>query len=185
MLNNKLKLVLPSLLGLLFVAVMMAALMSQKGQVTPSALVGKPIPVFTARSLTSNTELVDNSVLQTNNKFTLLNVWASWCAVCQSEHDFLMQLAVKDEVRIIGLNYRDQRAAANQVLTTLGNPYVATIFDHDGKLALDIGVISTPETYLLDNKGIVLFRYSGALDEVVWQHYFKPFIQKLLTKQAK
>ena len=184
---------------------MMFALTSQEGQVTPSALVGKPIPAFTASSLSAtelvgnnelidNNELVDNnqllgnsarldnSIFQTDKNYTLLNVWASWCAVCQSEHGFLMKLAGKDGVRIVGLNYRDARADANRVLSSLGNPYVATIFDPDGKIALDMGVIATPETYLLDNQGIVLFRYSGALDETVWQHYFKPFMQLLTDK---
>jgi len=186
-------------LGLLFVAVMMFALTSQEGQVTPSALVGKPIPAFTASSLSAtelvgdnelisnnellgNSALLDNSIFQTDKNYTLLNVWASWCAVCQSEHGFLMKLAAKDNMRIVGLNYRDDRADANRVLSSLGNPYVTTIFDPDGKIALNIGVIATPETYLLDNKGIVLFRYSGALDETVWQHYFKPFMQLLTDK---
>ena len=193
MLNNKFKLILPSLLGLLFVAAMMFALTSQEGQVTPSALVGKPIPAFTASSLSinelvgnnellGNSALLDNSIFQTDKNYTLLNVWASWCAVCQSEHGFLMKLAGKDGMRIVGLNYRDDRADANHVLSALGNPYVATIFDPDGKIALDMGVVATPETYLLDNQGIVLFRYSGALDETVWQHYFKPFMQLLTDK---
>jgi len=181
-LNLSFKLILPSLLGLAFVVSMMFALTSQEGQIEPSALVGKPIPSFTASGL--NTGLLDNSVLQTDQQFTLLNVWASWCAVCQSEHSFLMKLAVRDNLRIVGLNYRDDRDDARKVLSALGNPYVANIFDPDGKLALDMGVISTPETYLLDSQGIVLFRYSGALDEQVWQHYFKPFIQLLLNKQS-
>ncbi|GIC78702.1 DsbE family thiol:disulfide interchange protein [Moritella sp. F3] len=187
--KSKFKLMLPSLLGLVFVVSMMFALTAQEGQITPSVLVGKPIPSFTASDLDS--VLIDNSVFQTDNdlsptdkRFTLLNVWASWCGVCQSEHDFLMKLAVKDNVRIVGLNYRDDVYAARKVISALGNPYVANIFDPDGKLALDMGVIATPETYLLDSQGIVLFRYSGALDEKVWQHYFKPFIQLLLNNQT-
>ncbi|WP_392339186.1 DsbE family thiol:disulfide interchange protein [Moritella marina] len=176
------KLILPSLLGLVFVVSMMFALTAQEGQITPSALVGKPIPSFTASGL--NTVLLDNSVFQTDKQFTLLNVWASWCAVCQSEHDFLMELAVQDNMRIVGLNYRDDMDDARKVLSALGNPYVANIFDPDGKLALDMGVTVTPETYLLDSQGIVLFRYSGALDEKVWQHYFKPLIQKLLNNKT-
>jgi cytochrome c biogenesis protein CcmG/thiol:disulfide interchange protein DsbE len=184
--SSNFKLILPSLLGLVFVVAMMFALTAQEGQITPSALVGKPIPNFTASGL--NTDLIDNRVLQTDNdlsqankQFTLLNVWASWCAVCKSEHDFLMKLAVQDNMRIVGLNYRDDIDDARKVLSALGNPYVANIFDPDGNLALDMGVIATPETYLLDSQGVVLFRYSGALDEKVWQHYFKPFIQLLLN----
>ncbi|QFI37310.1 DsbE family thiol:disulfide interchange protein [Moritella marina ATCC 15381] len=188
-LTSHFKLMLPSLLGLLFVVAMMFALTAQQDQITPSVLVGKPIPSFTASDLES--VLIGNSVFQTNNdisqtdkRFTLLNVWASWCAVCQSEHDFLMKLAVQDNIRIVGLNYRDDRSDARKVLSTLGSPYVANIFDPDGKLALDMGVTVTPETYLLDSQGIVLFRYSGALDEKVWQHYFKPLIQKLLNNKT-
>lgn len=184
--NKKLELILPSVLGLLFVALMMFALTSQDGKITPSALVGKQIPEFTAESLNLRADRLNNGVLQRGDKgFTLLNVWASWCAVCQSEHDFLMKLAVQDNMRIVGLSYRDNRTDANQVLTTLGNPYVVTIFDPDGKLALDMGVISTPETYLLDNKGIVLLRYSGALNEAVWQQYFKPFMQLLGSNKTR
>jgi len=171
-------------LGLLFVALMMFALTSQEGKrVTPSVLVGKPIPAFTAVSLNPDTNFLDNQVLETDKIFTLLNVWASWCAVCQSEHDFLTTLAAKDGVRIVGLNYRDKRVDASRVLSMLGNPYTVNIFDPEGKLALDMGVISTPETYLLDSEGIVLYRYSGALDKVAWQHYFKPLIQILINKK--
>jgi cytochrome c biogenesis protein CcmG/thiol:disulfide interchange protein DsbE len=177
--EHKLMLIIPSLIGLLFVASMMFALTAQERQVTPSVLVGKAMPEFKVRILESKADWLDNTILKTDKSFTLLNVWASWCAVCQSEHDFLMNLASKDNIRIVGLNYRDDRDAANHVLTMLGSPYVATIFDPQGHLALDIGVISTPETYLLDKQGIVLFRYSGALDEAAWQDYFKPLIVDL------
>ncbi|OAN13845.1 hypothetical protein A3K86_14270 [Photobacterium jeanii] len=148
------------------------------GEVSPMA--GKPVPDFQLTVLESQTSaafgMVDQHALM--GKVQLLNVWASWCGVCRSEHDFLMSLE-QQGLSLVGLNYRDKRQAAMASLRELGDPYQTVIFDPQGKLALDLGVLGTPETLLIDSQGIVRQRYVGALDKQVWQRYFVPVLEQL------
>lgn len=143
----------------------------------------KPIPVFSAENLLDS----DNAI--THNEFyqqiTLLNVWASWCGVCQTEHDFLLQLASQSNITLYGLNYRDQKSKAIEILDKKGNPFTKTIFDPQGKVALELGVYGTPETYLIDQNGIIRFRYSGALTSDIWQTVFVPQIDALKVNRGE
>ncbi|MNR45100.1 Thiol:disulfide interchange protein DsbE [compost metagenome] len=46
--------------------------------------------------------------------------------------------------------------------------------DPDGKLALELGVYGTPETYLFAADGTLLSRHTGELTREVWQRQFVP-----------
>ncbi|MEF1218388.1 DsbE family thiol:disulfide interchange protein [Photobacterium damselae] len=106
--------------------------------------------------------------------YQIVNVWASWCGYCRAEHGFLHQIA-KEGVPIIGLNYRDRRSAALNYLGQLGNPYKVVMYDPDGRLAIDLGVIGTPETYLVNRAGNIVYKFSGALDQRAWQRHFADY----------
>jgi cytochrome c biogenesis protein CcmG/thiol:disulfide interchange protein DsbE len=69
----------------------------------------------------------------------------------------------------VGLNYRDNASAAINMLSTYGSPYSNVISDPKGKLALELGVIGTPETYLVDENGQILKKFLGVLNESIWQ----------------
>uniref|UniRef100_UPI0038F8041D DsbE family thiol:disulfide interchange protein n=1 Tax=Streptomyces galilaeus TaxID=33899 RepID=UPI0038F8041D len=84
----------------------------------------------------------------------LLNVWATWCPTCYAEHYYLNKLADQG-VKIIGLNYKDDRNKAVGWLNELGNPYLISLFDGNGMLGLDLGVYGAPETFLIDANGVV------------------------------
>lgn len=121
-------------------------------------------------------ELLDNdspaqSVQLFNHDYQLVNVWASWCGVCKQEHTYLNQLE-QSGVPIIGLNYRDRRSGAQNYLGHLGNPYTNIMFDPKGKLALDLGVVGTPETYLVTKQGEIVYKHLGVLNERVWNKHF-------------
>ncbi|WP_338494323.1 DsbE family thiol:disulfide interchange protein [Erwinia aphidicola] len=141
-----------------------------------SALVGKPVPVFKLESLDQPGKTFDQSVL-TDGKPLLLNVWATWCPTCRAEHQYLNTLATKG-VRVVGLNYKDDRQKAINWLNTLGNPYALSLYDGDGMLGLDLGVYGAPETFLIDCHGIIRYRHAGDLNERVWNDEVKPLWQK-------
>lgn len=103
----------------------------------------------------------------TQHPYQLVNVWASWCGICKMEHAFLLKLHDKG-IPIVGLNYRDSSRAAINVLSNDGNPYSAIISDPQGKLALELGVIGTPETYLVDADGRIIKKLLGVINESVW-----------------
>jgi cytochrome c biogenesis protein CcmG/thiol:disulfide interchange protein DsbE len=80
----------------------------------------------------------------------------------------LVELAAQG-VRIIGLNYKDDRDKAIGWLKELGDPYALTLSDTEGMLGLDMGVYGAPETYVVDAEGVVQYRHVGVVDEQVWQ----------------
>ncbi|WEM41221.1 DsbE family thiol:disulfide interchange protein [Photobacterium sp. DA100] len=157
----------------------LAVMLTQDGQT--SKLEEKPVPAFSLPRL-DKPGVADQTLLA--GQLHLLNVWASWCAVCKSEHQFLMQLAQQGDVAIVGLNYRDNRQSAMRELTQSGNPYQAVLYDPKGALALDLGVYGTPESYLIDNHGMIRYRYLGPLDEAIWQREFVPVIERLQQEEV-
>ncbi|OCH15265.1 DsbE family thiol:disulfide interchange protein [Aliivibrio sp. 1S128] len=146
-----------------------------KESTTSTAMVGQPIPAFELPEVMDTSILLDESLFQ-QQPLTLLNVWAAWCGICKTEHQFLHQLK-EQGVNIIGLDYRDDRIAAKQVLEQTGSPYQAVIFDPSGSLAMDLGVYGTPTTFLVNQQGIILHRFTGALDEKKWQREFADFFE--------
>lgn len=141
-----------------------------------SALMGKPVPEFRLEALDEPGKLYDRQVL-VSGKPLLLNVWATWCATCRAEHQFLNQLSAEG-VRVVGMNYKDERQKAVDWLHRLGNPYSLSLFDGDGMLGLDLGVYGAPETFLIDGQGIVRWRHVGALDASVWREQLAPLWQQ-------
>lgn len=140
-----------------------------------TARLNDAIPAFKLSSL------LDKSKYFTEKDFvgkvSLLNVWATWCPSCRVEHGYLNALA-EQGVRIVGLNYKDEREAALTWLKKLGNPYALSIYDPHGKLGFDLGVYGAPETYVVDATGVVRYRHVGVVDEKVWQERIRPLVEK-------
>jgi len=148
-----------------------------------SALEGKPVPAFSLEKLDSPGQMISNEDLK--GKVSMLNVWATWCPSCKYEHPFLLMLSRKNIVPIYGINYRDEREPALQELKYKGNPYALSIFDKDGRLGLDLGVYGAPETFLVDHKGIIRFRFAGPVDQRVWDETLYPMVQQLQAEAAQ
>ncbi len=132
----------------------------------PSALVGKPVPPFSLSSVFDENTLLTQEQLK--GKPALLNVWATWCPTCKQEHEQLNRIARNEGVTIYGINYKDDRAKAQDWLTRYEDPYVLNIYDDKGALGLDLGVYGAPETYILDKDGIIRYRHVGEVNEKVW-----------------
>ncbi len=143
----------------------------------PSALVGKSVPEFSLTSLTDESRILTEKDL--TGKIVLLNVWGTWCVYCKYEHPYLVEIAQSGRVALYGLNYKDDRAAANQWLEKYKDPFVFSIFDQSGKLGIDLGVTAAPETFVIDAKGIIRMKHVGPIDERIWQDKFIPVITKL------
>jgi cytochrome c biogenesis protein CcmG/thiol:disulfide interchange protein DsbE len=132
----------------------------------PSAKIGKAFPRFNLPDLQrSEQELSEQNI---KDDVFLVNVWATWCPTCKEEHSYLNKLASTQSVKIIGINYKDDRAKAVEWLKRYQDPYVFNIYDEKGSLGLDLGVYGAPETYVVDAKGVIQYRHVGAVDENVW-----------------
>ena len=102
--------------------------------------------------------------LITNNSFSIINIWASWCLPCRDEHAYLLKLRNINKIDIIGINYKDKKSNAIEFLSDLGNPYYEVLVDLDGTKSIELGAIGVPETYLINNK-ILVKKYIGPLDD--------------------
>ena len=137
------------------------------------ATLGRTLPAW------QSDNLLGGNPIQTANlkgESFVLNVWASWCTNCRAEHPLLSELA--SAVPLYGLNYRDKGDAARTWLIQAGNTYRAVLADPDGKLALELGVYGTPETYLFDADGALLTRHTGLLTREIWQRQFAPLLDQ-------
>lgn len=148
----------------------------------PSPLIDKPAPTFALAQLHEPEKNFSPADLK--GKVWLLNVWASWCASCRQEHVFFTEFArANPSVNLIGLNYKDEREAAMQWLSRLGNPYLLSISDTQGTAGLDWGVYGVPETFVIDKKGNVRHKQTGPVDLTILQTVIVPLIDKLNAEQ--
>ena len=139
----------------------------------PSAQIGRALPHFSIPVLGENGKRIQSSELQ--GHYFLLNVWASWCSACVEEQVFLLKLSRKG-IPIYGLNYKDDPEQAQQWLTEWGNPFQRVGVDRTGRVGIDLGVYGAPETFLIDEQGIIRFRHVGVLDAKSWNNEFLPLL---------
>ena len=100
-------------------------------------------------------EIINISDLFDKNSPSVVNIWASWCAPCRVEHQFLMKL--KDmNINIIGINYKDS--------SLHGAHQDAQIFTTEGLFLSnksEILIISSENSFFaLSEKSILLFNFS-------------------------
>jgi len=167
---NRLKLFLPLIVFVAVAIFLWRGLFIDPSHL-PSALIDKPLPSFALPNL-QNTEQTLTEKDFIGEPF-LINVWATWCASCRIEHPFMNKLS-EQGVKIIGLNYKDEDAPAQQWLSDFGNPYDTIIADREGKLGLDLGVYGAPETFVVDAKGVIRYKHVGVVDERVWRSKIAP-----------
>ena len=135
----------------------------------PSALVGRPVPVFELAGLRSS-EL-------TTGRPILLNFFASWCVPCIAEADTLLALQ-KGGVEIFGIAYKDQPEATQAFLARNGNPYRIVAAD-SGSVAIDFGLYGVPETYAIDKGGIIRARWAGEITADIVRNELVPLLSQL------
>lgn len=145
-----------------------------------SALIGKPVPEFQLQDLHDEDRELDRGLFK--GQVSLLNVWGTWCPACRDEHDDLVWLAEEKGIRIVGLNYKDNRDDALIWLDRLGDPYQVSIYDPRGRLGFDLGVYGAPETYVIDADGIVRHRHVGVVNEKVWEEDIEPLVKRYREK---
>jgi len=143
----------------------------------PSPYIGKAAPGFDLPDLHAPERRVRLDDLK--GQVWLLNVWASWCVSCRAEHEVIKRLAATGEVPIYGLNYKDPRDDALAWLRRLGDPYTASLMDSDGDTGIDWGVYGVPETFVIDQQGVVRYKQVGPVTDEVVETTILPLVRQL------
>jgi len=150
-------------------------------QEMPSAQLGKAIPMV---------DVVDVNTLQSHNlshwlgQPMLIHFFASWCENCTTEMPILLDWRQTHHVTIIGVDYKDNPEEAKQWLSLWGNAFVAFLDDSQGQFGLNLGVVATPETFLVDGHGIVQYRHQGPLTHEILTREIEPRIQQWSHKHV-
>ena len=127
----------------------------------PSVLINKKVPAFETKSLLENKIFVSPNEFR--NETTLVNFFATWCKPCRDEHPYLIKLSNEKELKIIGINYKDDSKKAIKWLEKLGNPYSNVLVDSNASLGIDWGVYGLPETFIVNSNGIIKYRLVGPI----------------------
>jgi len=159
-----------------FLGIAIAIILVISGFGATHSVAEERLPAFSLPSLFDSATQVTNRSLA--GRVYLLNIWASWCGACQAEHSTMLMIAHKYHVPIYGIVYKDNRDDAKAWLQQAGNPFTVSAIDATGSLEYALSLYGTPETFLIDKKGIIRYRYAGTISQKDWETVLWPLIQQ-------
>jgi|TARA_B100001059_G_scaffold37058_1_gene30011 cytochrome c biogenesis protein CcmG/thiol:disulfide interchange protein DsbE len=171
--------ILPPLIFLGLATLFILGIKRENPNNLPSVFINKSAPAITDMPLEGYNPVSLEEIKSPNIK--LVNFWASWCPPCRAEHPKLLELS-EQGVQIIGVNFNDNKDNANSYLQESGNPFTSIAFDPSGKTAIDWGVTAPPETFILNNDGVVIFRFAGPLVGSDYENRFEPALRDALQE---
>ena len=177
--NFSLKGLLPLMLFLALCGMFAVALTFSR-RVPTLVEMDRSFPEFTLPDLFSDAEL-GNEYFE--GQVTLVNIFGSWCKSCVVEHPTLMKLARDEGIIILGVDWNDTIEAGRTWLERGGNPYARTVYDTQSILIQALGVTGAPETFIVDKKGQLRYKYVGPITQAVWREQVKPAVMLLEAEQ--
>ena len=126
----------------------------------------KKIYLVEAKDFNSNIYLNSEKIFE-EDIFYIVNIWASWCVPCRTEHPILMELSKSQSVKLIGLNYRDNQINAKNFINKFGNPYSQILIDKDGTLGIEFGAYGVPETFVIDKNKKIIRKFVGPINQEI------------------
>ncbi len=146
----------------------------------PPVIIDTPAPDFTAPELYEGKPI---SLSQFKGKVVVLNFWASWCRECKLEHPALLQIgerfAKEPNFVLLGVNYQDKEDLAREYLQELGNNFTH-VRDVQGTVSIDYGIYGVPETFVIDQTGMIRHKSIGPLVGQTYTHLVERVILPLL-----
>jgi cytochrome c biogenesis protein CcmG/thiol:disulfide interchange protein DsbE len=79
---------------------------------------------------------------------------------------------------MIGVNYKDQAANARRFLSRYGNPFARVGTDATGRAAIEWGVYGMPETFVLDGRGVIVYKHVGPISPDSLERAIIPAIER-------
>ena len=126
-----------------------------------SSLINKEVPQFKIAYFDKKGFYTKQDLTKRN--YTLINFWASWCSPCRIEHPILMKLSEENNLKILGVNFKDKKELARKFLKDLGNPYSIILKDNARKQSVSFGIYGIPESILINNDNIIIKKFVGPL----------------------
>ena len=150
------------LFSIIFIIVIFFLALNKDNKYTTKDLVGKEVSDFEIKFLLKDETYTKKNLI--GSKYYLINIWASWCLPCKIEHPLLMELSKMNNLKLIGINYKDKKSNANNFLNKLGNPYDILLEDNSGVNSIVFAVFGVPETILINDKKIIIKKFIGPIN---------------------
>ena len=131
---------------------------------TPNEITNKKIVNFSSKELYTQKNVSFSDILL-DNKFTIVNIWSSWCLPCRDEHKYLIKLGQKNNLNMVGINYKDDPTNAKKFIDQFGNPFSLILIDKDGTIAIELGAYGIPETFLINKDKKIIKTFIGNLTD--------------------
>jgi cytochrome c biogenesis protein CcmG/thiol:disulfide interchange protein DsbE len=146
-----------------------------------SVLINQKVPSFFLSAIEGESRGLSSADLQ--GKVVLVNIFGSWCVSCLTEHPLLMSLKEKKVIPIYGIDWRElDQTSGPRWLKKYGNPYTLIGNDPNSRGAIAFGVTKAPETFIVDEKGVIRFKHLGPITQQDWDQIFTPILEKLRKK---
>ena len=152
--------------------------MTQDPKAIASPLPGKPAPQFALKSMDG----AEVNLEQLRGKVVVVNFWASWCLECRHEHTALSETATAYKergVNFYGILYNDTPENGKQWIDMMGGQSYPTLLDPQSRTAIDFGLYGVPETFFIDQNGMVVEKKIGP----VTPEYLRQMLENLLNKK--
>ena len=137
----------------------------------PSVLINQKAPKFKTTSLFNNETFISEEIF--GHETIIVNFFASWCVPCRLEHPYINQLSKEKNVKVVGINYKDNPKKAIQWLNELGNPYSEVAVDLNGHIGFDWGVYGIPETFIVDKNKVVFYKQVGPITKEMYGDFYQ------------
>lgn len=138
-----------------------------------SPVVGGQAPALDGRAY-----LGDRFDIGLNDRWLVVNFFATWCTPCVQEHPELVAFdrehAAKGDARVISIVYDDKPETVREFFEERGGTW--TVLDADnGRTALDWGVAKIPESFLVTADGIVVERFQSGVTRAELNRYIEAY----------
>ena len=105
-------LIIPFVLFLLVLITFFYLLLIERNpSVISSNLLNKNVPKFQSESLLKNQNFISSE--EFGKEIVLVNFFATWCKPCRDEHKYIKRFSNEKKVRVIGINYKDDKKKNN------------------------------------------------------------------------
>lgn len=164
------------ILILCFLGIMYLAIFSKKTTVKHSPLIGTHAPQFTL-------ETFDGEKIKLSDfkgKTVILNFWSSWCIPCKDEAIAIERANLKyknSPVKFVGINIWDDYENAVNFMNRYSVSYLNG-YDPSKEIQVNYGVEGVPETFFVDQKGIIIEKFYGQLTNSIISHFVNQMISK-------
>jgi cytochrome c biogenesis protein CcmG/thiol:disulfide interchange protein DsbE len=130
-----------------------------------SPLLGKPAPGFDLAPLEGGESI---SLEGLRGQIVVVNFFASWCPECREEHEALTSTAdafADSGVIFAQIGYQESPPASLAYLDLAGRSEAALyLADPGSRTAIAYGVFGIPETFFIDEEGVVVGKIIGESD---------------------